>query len=247
MQAPTAKRLPAVLSPWQAMGVVIGGTIGASIFLVPSVIAQRVPFLAGVLGVWLIGAAIVFATVLTFSELSAMLPEAGGGYAYIREALGPVVGIPVRLDGCISHPVRRGGGRQLHFRHLFCASCRSRPADVPLPLWEGGAAIGLICLLSVVDSLGVRAGADVQVAGHGDENCSARFSVGLAAAVVAWDESSEDSDAFSGRGSGGGRELLAAMTPVMWTYAGWEQLAHLAEEIRDPGKNLPRVFAVGLT
>jgi APA family basic amino acid/polyamine antiporter len=36
------------------------------------------------------------------------------------------------------------------------------------------------------------------------------------------------------------------MTPVMWTYGGWEQLAHLAEEIRDPGKNLPRVFAGGL-
>ena len=86
------KRLPAVLSPWQALGVVVGGTIGASIFLVPSVIAQRVPFLAGALGVWFIGAAIAFAGVLTFSELSAMLPEAGGGYAYIRAAMGPTFG-----------------------------------------------------------------------------------------------------------------------------------------------------------
>ena len=83
-----AKRLPAVLSPFQALGIIVGGTIGASIFLVPSVIAQRVPYLAGALAIWLIGAAITFASVLTISELAAMLPDAGGGYAYIRAALG---------------------------------------------------------------------------------------------------------------------------------------------------------------
>ena len=57
------KRLPAVLSPWQALGVIVGGTIGASIFLVPTVIAQRVPYLAGALAIWVVGAAITLASV----------------------------------------------------------------------------------------------------------------------------------------------------------------------------------------
>jgi APA family basic amino acid/polyamine antiporter len=46
-----------------------------------------------------------------------------------------------------------------------------------------------------------------------------------------------------GGGTGG---LVAAVIPVLWTYSGWDQLTHLAEEVRDPGRNLPRVLAAGM-
>jgi len=241
-----AKRLPAVLSPWQAMGVVIGGTIGASIFLVPSIIAQRVPFLAGALGIWLIGAAIAFAGVLTFSELSAMLPEAGGGYAYIRAAMGSMFGFLFAWTDAFL--IRSGAAAAISFTFgIYFAQILAPPASIALPLWEGGAAISLIALLAVLNCFGARAGAGVQVAGM------LMKTVALASALLLplllWHGPNylKAAPFLAPNGVAVGASLLAAMTPVMWTFAGWEQLAHLGEEIRDPGLNLPRVFAGGLT
>jgi APA family basic amino acid/polyamine antiporter len=242
----TSKRLPAVLSPWQAMGVVVGGTIGASIFLVPSVIAQQVPFLAGALGVWLIGAAITLASVLTFSELSAMLPEAGGGYAYIRTAMGSVFGFLFAWTDAFL--IRAGAAAAVSFTFgIYFAQIVGPPADTPLALWEGGTAIVLIALLSLLNSLGARAGAGVQVAGMVMKTLA--LASALLLPLLLWHGPNylKAAPFLPPAGVAVGASLLLAMTPVMWTYGGWEQLAHLAEEIRDPGRNLPRVFAAGLT
>jgi APA family basic amino acid/polyamine antiporter len=239
------RRLPAVLSPWQALGIVVGGTIGASIFLVPSVIAQRVPYLAGALAIWVIGAAITLASVLTISELAAMLPQAGGGYAYIRAALGSLFGFLFAWTDAFL--IRAGAAAAVSFTFgIYFSQIVGPPAGVPLPLWEGGAAIFLIVLLSVLNSLGARAGAGVQVAGM------VMKTVALASALILplllWHGPNNLTSApfLPPAGLAVGAGILFAMTPVMWTYGGWEQLAHLAEEIRDPGKNLPRVFAAGL-
>jgi APA family basic amino acid/polyamine antiporter len=242
----TTQRLPAVLSPLQAMGVVVGGTIGASIFLVPSVIAQRVPFLAGALAIWLIGAAITFASVLTISELSAMLPEAGGGYAYIREALGSAFGFLFAWTDAFL--IRAGAGAAITFTFaIYFAQIVAPPMGVPLPIWEGAAAIVLLAILVVVNSFGVRAGAGVQVAGMVMK--IAALASALLLPLLLWHGPNNLKTApfLPSAGVVVGASILSAMTPVMWTYAGWEQLAHLAEEIRNPGKNLPRVFAASLT
>jgi len=101
-------------------------------------------------------------------------------------------------------------------------------------------------LLSVLNSMGARAGAGVQVAGM------VMKTVALASALILplllWHGPNSLTSApfLPPAGLAVGAGLLFAMTPVMWTYGGWEQLAHLAEEIRNPGKNLPRVFAAGL-
>ncbi len=227
------------------MGVVIGGTIGASIFLVPSVIAQRVPFLAGALGIWFIGAAIALAGVLTFSELSAMLPEAGGGYAYIRAAMGPMFGFLFAWTD--SFLIRSGAAAAISFTFgIYFAQLVPPPGNVSLPVWEGGSAIILIALLCVLNSFGARAGASVQVAGMVMKTLA--LSSALLLPLMFWHGRNNLTTApfWPQADVAVGASLLAAMTPVMWTYAGWEQLAHLGEEIRDPGKNLPRVFAGGL-
>jgi APA family basic amino acid/polyamine antiporter len=227
------------------MGVVVGGTIGASIFLVPSVIAQRVPFLAGALGIWFIGAAIAFAGVLTFSELSAMLPEAGGGYAYIRAAMGPLFGFLFAWTD--SFLIRSGAAAAISFTFgIYFAQLIPPPIGIALPIWEGAAAIVLIAFLCVLNSLGARAGAGVQVGGMVMK--IAALASALVLPLLLWHGMNhlKASPFLPQAGVAVGAGLLAAMTPVMWTFAGWEQLAHLGEEIRNPGRNLPRVFAGGL-
>jgi basic amino acid/polyamine antiporter, APA family len=238
-------RLPAVLSPLQALGVIVGGTIGASIFLVPSVIAQRVPYLAGALAIWVVGAAITFTSVLTISELAAMLPDAGGGYAYIRAALGSAFGFLFAWTDAFL--IRAGAAAAVGFTFgIYFAQIVAPPAGLALPLWEGGAAIVLIVILSLLNSLGARAGAGVQVAGMAMKTLA--LSSALVLPLLLWHGPNNLKAApfFPPAGVALSTGILFAMTPVMWTYGGWEQLAHLAEEIREPGKNLPRIFAAGL-
>ena len=243
---PETKRLAAVLTPLQAMGIVVGGTIGASIFLVPSVIAQKIPFLGGALAVWILGALISLAGVLTVSELAAMLPDAGGGYVYIRAAFGPRMGFLYAWTDAVL--IRAGAACTISFTFgIYFAQLLPPPTGVPAAVWQGGIAGALIAALMLLNVRGAKLGADLQVAGM------ALKAVALASALilplVLWRGANHLASApvySSGAPGGLFAAIMGAMIPVMWTYAGWEQLAHLTEEIQDPGRNVPRVFAAGL-
>ena len=84
--------------------LVVGGIIGSGIFFTPAEVGRALPTSAWILGVWAGGGLVALAGALTFAELGAMLPEAGGPYVYIREAFGPLVaflqssGGPVEVD-----------------------------------------------------------------------------------------------------------------------------------------------------
>ena len=78
------------LGPFSATMVVVGGIIGAGIFLNPAIVAQRVGSGARTLAAWGLGAAIAIAGGLCFGELGSRHPRAGGGYVYLREAFGPL-------------------------------------------------------------------------------------------------------------------------------------------------------------
>ncbi|MGE5356104.1 MAG: amino acid permease, partial [Deltaproteobacteria bacterium] len=72
--------------------IAIGGTIGSGIFLTPSLIAHALPSPLLILLVWMVGGLMALAGALTFSELAALMPRAGGQYAYLTEAYGGLVG-----------------------------------------------------------------------------------------------------------------------------------------------------------
>ncbi|PIU45128.1 MAG: hypothetical protein COS95_05385 [Ignavibacteriales bacterium CG07_land_8_20_14_0_80_59_12] len=72
--------------------IAIGATIGSGIFLTPSIIAQALPPPLLIILVWCIGGLMTLAGALTFSELSAMMPHAGGVYVFLREAYARLVG-----------------------------------------------------------------------------------------------------------------------------------------------------------
>ena len=85
-----APRLSRELGLFSAALLVVGGIIGSGIFFTPAEVARALPGPGPILAVWIAGGLIALAGALTYAELGAMLPDAGGGYVYIREAFGPL-------------------------------------------------------------------------------------------------------------------------------------------------------------
>src|ERR1039458_3606139 len=80
------------LGPWTAAAIVVGTVIGSGIFLVPRTMVQGVGTAELVAVVWVVGGLLSLAGALSYAELAAAIPEAGGEYAYLREAYGPMWG-----------------------------------------------------------------------------------------------------------------------------------------------------------
>ena len=95
------------LGAFDATMVVVGGIIGSGIFILPSVVAQRLPTPGLMLLAWLVGGAISLAGAFAFAELAALFPRAGGEYVYLREAYHPLVAF---LFGWASLLMIQGGG-----------------------------------------------------------------------------------------------------------------------------------------
>ncbi len=241
---PENERLPRVLGPAQAFAVVVGGVVGASIFLVPSVVAQRVPFLSGILLVWILGAAVSLAGVLTLSELAAMLPEAGGGYVYIRAALGPAVAFLFGWADALL--IRSGATATICFTFsIYFSQMVAAPFGMSAAVWQGTISIVMLGALVWLNAVGTRRGANFQLAG------TILKMLALASAILLplllWRGANGlASLPFLPGSLGSTGVVFAALIPVLWTYGGWDQLAYLAEEVKDPGRNLPRVLAAGL-
>ena len=77
------------LGPVDGAAIVVSNVIGSGIFIVPALIAQSVPNVWAMLGVWLTGGLLAFAGAMAYAELAALRPRAGGEYVYLREAFGP--------------------------------------------------------------------------------------------------------------------------------------------------------------
>jgi amino acid transporter len=245
-QAPHGAKLPRVLGPVEALAVVVGSVIGSGIFLVPATVADNVPFLSGIIFVWVIGGLFAGAGALTLAELGAMLPHAGGLYVYLRAAYGPLLAF---LFGWVEFLVVRSGSMATlaaAFARYF-SQLAPPPASVGGEVWQAGAAVTAILFVTTVNVLGARGGGGLQVFG------TALKVGGIAALLVLpfvigrggslancsplWPRAFEGS-VFAG--------IMTAMVSVLWAYDGWTNVTPLAEEIRDPGRNIPRALLVGM-
>jgi APA family basic amino acid/polyamine antiporter len=238
-------KLPRVLGPTAAFCVVVGSVIGSGIFIVPATVAQKVPFLGGIAFVWVVGGLFSMAGALTLAELSAMLPSAGGPYVYLREAFGR---LPAFLFGWAEFLVIRTGsiaGLAAAFGLNF-ALIVPRPHGLKFEAWQTLAAVCAIVIVATINVVGTRFGGRVQVIGTALKIGALLtmivlpFMLGKAdpALLKPIGPKSFDSNIFAG--------IMAAMIGVLWTYDGWVNASALAEDIRDPGKNIPRALILGL-
>ncbi len=226
--------------------VVVGGIIGAGIFLNPAIVAQRVGSPGLILASWALGGAVALLGALCFAELGARRPEAGGGYVYLRETLGP---LPAFLYGWTLLLVINSGG--IAAVGMTFASYATDLVGLPEALVKP-LAIAAIAVLTVINYVGIRPGATTQNV----------FTVlklvalgGLILAGLVLAARATGTEAAAGAAgqappgvTGAVVAMGAALIPVLFAFGGWQNANFVAGEIRDPQRNLPRalLFGVGI-
>jgi APA family basic amino acid/polyamine antiporter len=227
------------LSLFDATMLVMGGIIGAGIFLNPAVVAQRVstPFLT--VGVWILGGAVAMAGALCFAELGALKPHAGGGYIYLRDAFGPLSGF---LYGWTELLVINSGGiAAVSMTFAFYAVSLAGLPTSATPI----IAIGAIAALSGVNYLGITPGSITQNA------LTILKLAALATLIVAGILLTPAAPpAPSLPPAPGGtwstvRAVGVSLIPVLFAYGGWQSTNFVAEELRHARRDLPRAILLG--
>ena len=240
------------LGPLDGAAIVVSNVIGGGIFLVPAFVAQSVPHPWAMLGVWVAGGALAFAGAMAYAELAALRPRAGGEYVYLREAFGPLAAF---LTGWTSFVAGFAGaiaasavGLASYLGRFLPAAADTRPL-VALPLGlitlrvspQAIVALTAIAALTAVHVVGVGPGRVVQ-------NILAGLKVAVLVTFVAIGFTlgqGSGANFAAGGGSVAGSSWLQALLPVMFAYSGWNAAAYLAEEIRDPGRNVPLALGLG--
>ena len=244
---PQAAALERRLGPVDAAAIVISNVIGSGIFFVPVIVAQLVPQPAAMLGVWLAGGALAFAGAMAYAELAALKPRAGGEYVYLREAFGPLAAF---LTGWTSFVAGFSGAIAASSVALADYVGRFIPAAAdatPLVNVPGVAisprsivALTPIVALTIIHVRGLGPGRLLQ-------NVLAALKVSAIILVVALGFSigNGDSSQLTADASVAPMSLLLALVPVMFSYSGWNAATYVAEEVRDPSRNVPLALALG--
>ena len=237
--------LPRVLGPVAAFCVVVGSVIGSGIFLVPAKVATDVPFISGIVMVWVIGGLFSGAGALTLAELGAMLPRAGGLYVYLRVAYGA---LPAFVFGWVEFLIVRSGSMATlaaAFATYF-AGLVPHPEMIRNEIWQSGAATLAIAIVTAVNVLGTRGGGALQVVGTILKVAGVMLLIALPILLGAG-SSANVAPMWPTTGARAiFHGMMGAMVSVLWAYDGWTNVTPLAEEIRDPGRNVPRALIWGM-
>ncbi|MGD0499543.1 MAG: amino acid permease [Bryobacteraceae bacterium] len=253
MEKTPPPELKRALGPWAAASIVVGTVIGSGIFLVPQTMIGNVGTARMVAAVWIAGGLLSLAGALSYAELAAAIPEAGGEYAYLREAYGPLWGF---LYSWTQMWVAKSGSIAALATGFFVYLTNFFPGlnavfyTLPPPLGPHGGplefrlgqlfAIALLALLGFLNYCGVKIGGDIQVAVTALKIALIGFIVfaglflGRPHAVTAGPAAALS---FSG--------FIAALVAALWAYDGWNNVGMAASEVRDPQRNLPRALVWG--
>ncbi len=235
------------LGRWDATMLTIGSVVGTGIFITTADMARVLPHQGLILGVWALGGLLTLAGALTYAELGALYPRAGGMYHYLKQAYGPFWGF---LYGWACFLIIMSGGLAAiavafgeylgSFLPVF--STANVLWSVPLGGWtwtvSGGqvAAALAIVVLTAVNYLGLREGARVQ-----NVLTVLRIVAVVALVSLAFVVRAPESVSLTAPLPATG--LLAAigvaMIAALWTYDGWYGPTFAAGEMKDPRRTLP--------
>ena len=244
---PAPNTLLRELGPAQATSIVVGVVIGSGIFLVPAEMMQAAGSARLVYLAWIVGGIFSFFGALTYAELGAMKPQAGGEYVYIRDAYGPLPGFlcgwtwtvvvkPSSLAAIAIGIVRiLANFPQLGFLAVHIGQS-------PFT-WGQIAAIAFLLFISAINYIGIRRAGNFQLA---FTLLKIILIVGIAALAFSthgdWGHFTQRYPAAPGGIVG----FAASITAALWAYDGWSDLNMVAEEIRAPERNIPLAMIGGM-
>jgi APA family basic amino acid/polyamine antiporter len=233
--APTSD-LKRELGLFDAVMINAGTMIASAIFIVPATVAAAVQGTALVTLVWVVGGIVSLLGALSIAELAAAYPEAGGQYAYLREAYGTVWAF---LYGWANFAVINTAS----IAAIAVGFARYIGFFFHTPLAETAVraiAIASIVALTLLNCRGVRLGATTQ-------NILTILKIGALGALIVTSfilPAGSTSHVRPFWPSGGVGRLIGpfgvAMVAVLWAYDGWIETTYVGSEIVDPGRNLPR-------
>ncbi len=231
------------LNVFDATMVVVGGIIGSGIFILPSLVAQRLPSPGLVLLAWLAGGGIALAGAFAFAELATLFPRAGGEYVYLREAYHPLVAF---LFGWASLLMIQGGGLGAVAITFSQYTLRLIGRDFSASRVSVAAAIA-IAVVAAVNVVGVKPGSRLL-------NVLVVLKLGALAVLIGGGlmlhpatplpaplASSPPPPPASVSVLGFG----TALVPILFAYGGWQSVNLLAEETNAPRRTLPRALVAG--
>lgn len=221
--------------------MVVGGIIGSGIFFTPAEVARALPSPGWILAIWALGGCLALAGALTYAELGAMLPDAGGPYVYIRQAFGS---LPAFLYGWMTLLSIASGA--IAAVAVGFAGYLERWVDLAPVGGRVSVAAATIVLLTATNAAGLKPGVAVQNVLTAAK--IAALAVLICGGLVAWVALGPvpvvpNAPQAPGMLSG----LATAFVAVLFTVGGWQQLNMVAGEIRDPQRTIPRALLAGIT
>lgn len=214
--------------------LVAGNMIGIGIFVTATRIYSLIPNPSLILISWFIGGMLAIAGGLAYSELATRFPRSGGGYIYLTEAFGPLMGF---LSGFSASLITIPGTA------AFLAIGFTRYAGIADPTISKLIGITLIIVVSIINYFGVLRGARLQ-------DGFMILKLGLIASLLIFG---------FGIGSGSWENIMSteamplslwtaiplALVPIMYTYSGWDATVYVSQEIINPRRTIPRSMVLG--
>ncbi len=233
-----------------AGAIVVGTIIGSGIFLVPAEMMQAVGSAKLVYLAWLVGGLLSFFGALTYAELGAMKPQAGGEYIYVRDGYGPLAGFlyawttflvskPASIATITTGLVRILGTFPAFSFFSYTITTR------PIPISYGQlVAIAATVLISLLNYLGVKKAGEFQLI-----FTLLKVAIILGIVAVGFSYNAGSWSHFAGHytaAKGGIVGFMAALVAALWAYDGWNDLNMVAGEIRKPECNIPIALIAGV-
>lgn len=264
--SPSSSGLVRALGPLTAIAIVVGTVIGSGVFKKPRVVAEAVPFFGPAATAWVLGGVLALLGALALAEVAVLYPKAGGNYVFLREGYGRWAGF---LFGWVEFWIIRSGSIAA-LATIFIESVhdilKTPAVRQALNLESGSDVLGfwpqkwltvaIIMLLAMINVRGVRWGGYLQLfitlvkvgsllgimalpfviaALVGSDDPIRRPHPEYLTPVLPTDWKLFDVSQFG-----------AALVGVLWAYHGWMNIAPVAEEVKDPQRNIPFALLGGV-
>jgi APA family basic amino acid/polyamine antiporter len=237
--------LPRKLRLFSLTNIVIGDMIGAGIFTTSGLLLAQLHDPVLLLMLWVVGGAIALSGALSYGELGAKYPEAGGDYAFLSRLYSPLLGF---LSGWISFLVGFSApvaASSLAFSEYTMRILPTELLPQQLELAKKLLAVGIILVFTLIHYFGLRSGSRVQ-------NILTIMKIGLIVVFVAvgfvFGEGSlehfrpQDGSSFPDANP---RTIGLALMWIMFAYSGWNASTYVGSEVFNPLKNIPRSLIIG--